>query len=59
MKNLDLTSMGVHEMSTLEMKETNGGNPLIWLIAGIIISEVLDRDSPSDFMEGYNAARKK
>jgi len=28
MKNLDLNSMGVHEMNALEMKETDGGN---WL----------------------------
>ena len=37
MKNFDLASMGVHEMSTLEMKETDGG--IIWLlvVAGIIL----------------------
>ena len=25
MKNFDLTSLGVHEMNTLEMQETDGG----------------------------------
>ncbi len=37
MKNFDLASMGVHEMSTLEMKETDGG--IIWLlvVAGIVL----------------------
>jgi len=37
MKNLELTLMGVHEMSTLEMKETDGG--FIWLlvVAGALL----------------------
>ncbi len=30
MKNLDLNSMGVHEMNTLEMQETDGG--IIWFV---------------------------
>ena len=30
MKNFDLTSMGVHEMNTLEMQETDGG--IIWFV---------------------------
>ena len=36
MKNLDLSSMGVREMNTLEMQETDGG-----LIAWLIIAGVL------------------
>ena len=37
MKNFDLASMGVHEMSTLEMKETDGG--IIWILiaAGLVL----------------------
>jgi len=35
MKNLELTSMGVHEMSTLEMKETDGG--FIWLLVAAAV----------------------
>jgi len=37
MKNLELTSMGVQEMSTIEMKETDGG--IIWLlvVAGALL----------------------
>jgi hypothetical protein len=31
MKTFDLTMMGVHEMSTLEMTETDGG--VIWFVA--------------------------
>lgn len=30
MKNFDLNSMGVHEMNTMEMQETDGG--LIWIL---------------------------
>jgi len=30
MKNLDLNSFGVHEMSTTEMQETDGG--IIWFV---------------------------
>jgi len=30
MKNLDLNSFGVHEMSTTEMQETDGG--IIWFL---------------------------
>ncbi|MGB4293787.1 MAG: hypothetical protein WBJ37_13025 [Bacteroidales bacterium] len=37
MKNLDLNSIGVHEMSTLEMQETDGG--IVWLlvVAGAVL----------------------
>jgi hypothetical protein len=36
MKNLDLNSMGVQEMNTLEMQETDGGF-IIWLIAAAVV----------------------
>ena len=37
MKNLDLKLMGVQEMNTLEMKETDGGGPFTdWLIGKAI-----------------------
>jgi len=36
MKNLELNNYGVQEMNTVEMKEMNGGNPLI-AVAAIVI----------------------
>jgi hypothetical protein len=41
MKNFDLSSMGVQEMNTMEMKETDGG--IIWfIIAAVAILLVAD-----------------
>ena len=37
MKNFDLASMGVHEMSTLEMKETDGGIVVLLIVAGLLL----------------------
>jgi len=37
MKNLDLNSIGVHEMSTLEMQETDGGIVWLLIVAGVIL----------------------
>ncbi|HOK73572.1 MAG TPA: hypothetical protein PLS74_00425 [Bacteroidales bacterium] len=37
MKNLDLNSIGVHEMSTLEMQETDGGIVWLLLVAGALL----------------------
>jgi len=37
MKNFDLASMGVHEMSTLEMKETDGGIIWVLVVAGLVL----------------------
>ena len=38
MKNLDLNAMGVVEMDARELKETDGGFPLLALIvAGVIL----------------------
>jgi bacteriocin-like protein len=46
------------ELNEKELKNVEGGlGALFWLIVGIAISECLDRDSPSDFWEGYNDAR--
>jgi hypothetical protein len=35
MKNFDLSSMGVCEMNTLEMQETDGG--IIWFIVAAVV----------------------
>jgi hypothetical protein len=41
MKNFDLSSMGVQEMNTMEMKETDGG--FIWLlVAAVVVLLVAD-----------------
>lgn len=60
MKKLDLAALGVEEMSDAQMMETNGGifGALAWLVAGIIISECLDRGAKGDFMDGWNAAAR-
>jgi hypothetical protein len=59
MRNLDLNAMCVQEMDKNAMMTVDGGiAPIVWLILGVIVSECLDRDAPSDFMEGYNDARK-
>jgi hypothetical protein len=59
MKTLDLNAYGVSEMNSTEMQATEGGNPIVWLIIGILVSEALDRDAAKDFKEGYNDARNK
>ena len=60
MKTLDVNAMGLQEMNRSEMIETEGGLlPIVWFLIGVAVAEVLDRDAPSDFMEGYNDARKK
>ena len=56
MKSLNLEKLGVQEMDAVEVKSTDGG--IWWFIAGIIASELLDRSSGSDFMDGYNAAKR-
>ncbi len=57
MKQLTLENLGVQELDAREMKETDGGHPLLWLLAGVIVSELLDREAPADFMEGWNDAK--
>jgi hypothetical protein len=37
MKTFDLTSMGVHEMSALEMKETDGGLFVLLAVAALLL----------------------
>ncbi len=55
MKNLEFV-----ELNAQEMEEVNGGilGALGWLIAGIVIAEMLDRNSGNDFREGFNDAWK-
>jgi len=57
MKSLNLNAYGVSEMSLNETRNVDGGNPLLWLLIGIVVAELLDRDAASDFAEGYNAAK--
>ncbi len=58
MKNLNLNAYGVSEMSSVETQNANGG--WLWgVVIGIIISELLDRNAASDFVDGYNAAKPK
>jgi hypothetical protein len=60
MKQLSLNNLGVQELDAREMVETDGGaGPLIWFIFGLLVSEALDTDAPSDFWDGYNSARGK
>ncbi len=59
MKNFDLNNYGVQEMNTVEMKEIDGGHPLLWLLAGVIIAELLDRNAANDFSDGQNAYRNR
>ena len=64
MKNLDLNAYGVQEMNHQEMVETDGGvlgllAAVGWLLIGVCVAEMLDRDAPSDMAEGYNDARSK
>ena len=58
MKNFDLNVYGVSEMSEAQTRDVNGG---IWWVAGIVVglilSELNDRNSASDFAEGFAAAK--
>ena len=59
-KLLDLNAYGVSELSSVEMRETEGGWGLFLLgvLAGAILSEVLDRNcSIQNFRDGYNSVR--
>lgn len=38
MKTLDLNKYGVHEMTAMEMKQTDGGSFLVGLIIGLVVS---------------------
>lgn len=44
-------------MSKKEMLNVDGGHPVLWLLAGVLISSCMDRDSISDFWEGYESVR--
>jgi len=57
MKNLDLNGFGVLEMNVVEIENLNGGNAILWFIAGIIASECLDRNASNDFNAGVSAAK--
>jgi hypothetical protein len=39
MKNFDLDSMGVQEMNTMEMQETDGG--IIWFVVAAVVALLL------------------
>jgi hypothetical protein len=57
MKNLDLKAMGVEEMNFAEMRKTDGGNPLAWLVLGLLLAECLDRNADRDFRDGWNSVK--
>ncbi len=55
-KNMETFKLKVLNLE--QLKAINGGHPLAWLLLGVLISEALDRDASSDFMEGWNDAKK-
>ncbi|MDD2279270.1 MAG: hypothetical protein PHD06_01445 [Bacteroidales bacterium] len=59
MKQLSLENFGVQELDARERVEVDGGVivPLLWFLAGVIVTELLDREAPADFMEGWNDAK--
>ncbi|HOK60070.1 hypothetical protein [Tenuifilum sp.] len=58
MEQLSLNKFGVQQLNAKEIVEIEGGNPLLWLLAGVIVSELLDRNAPADFWEGWNDAKQ-
>ncbi len=51
MKNLE--NYGVQEMDTREIRETDGGNPLVWLLGSLAYDLITDWKGISNaFMEG-------
>jgi len=54
MKNLDLKLMGVQEMNTLEMKETDGG--IIWFLvaAAVVLCTGCIQNNSFNFQYGTN-----
>ena len=47
------------ELNEVELREVEGGfGSLAWFILGIIVAELLDRNSRKDFNEGFDAATK-
>ena len=57
MKNLDLNAYGVKEMNAAEMQKTEGGiaAAVAWLVIGILVAELLDRNAAQDFRDGQAA----
>lgn len=54
MNSLKLNINGIEEISLLDSQKINGGMGAVgWLLLGIIISEILDRNAPNDLEEGY------
>jgi hypothetical protein len=58
MKNLELNGLGVQEMNATEMREVDGGWFWVGLALGLILGELNDRNSGSDFREGFKDAMK-
>lgn len=59
MKELDLSTLCVEEMNETELREIGGGwlVGIGWLLLGVAVSELLDRNAAQDFMDGWNAAK--
>ncbi len=56
MKNLE--NYGVQTLSTKQITETNGGNPLGWLLGSVLYDLITDWDGISAaFDEGVNDVR--
>ena len=45
-------SDGLRTLSVSEMKEIDGGHPLVWALAAGVIIEVIN--NPDDFAEGFS-----
>ncbi|MDR1055650.1 MAG: hypothetical protein LBL90_07490 [Prevotellaceae bacterium] len=61
MKELDLSIYGVKEITSSNATEINVGRliipPLAWFIMGLLAAELLDKEVPSNFEKGRQAAR--
>lgn len=55
MKTLDLNNYGVQEMNAVEMRATDGGNPLFWFIGAVAAGFAYDlwKDFAEAVMDGY------
>lgn len=62
MKNLNISTYGVEEMSKQKMQTTDGGGPVLvaigWCLIGLLVGELNDRNGAADFEQGAADARK-
>ncbi len=57
MEHLDLKQMGVQEMNASEIKETDGGCPILGALAITLLGAAIydSINEPDDFIDGFNA----